>query len=124
MVARPFDEALQLVKSIATPMMVTNTVGAAMFMRILLDRRAMFESYTTAFSARALKIAACTEGMLRQGFNQEIQHEGGADAFIRSWISARWRLPIVRSCWRLSGSATITICQASPISVRTFAPRH
>ncbi len=61
MVARPFDEALRLVKSIATPMMVTNTIGAAMFMRILLDRRAMFERYTTAFSARALNIAACTE---------------------------------------------------------------
>ena len=71
MVARPFDEALRLVKSIATPMMVTNTIGAAMFMRILLDRRAMFERYTTAFSARALNIAACTEGVLRQGFNQE-----------------------------------------------------
>ncbi|TPG62468.1 sensor histidine kinase [Ewingella americana] len=71
LVAKPFDEALALVKSIALPMIVTNSVGAAMFMRILLDRRAMFEKYTTAFSARALKIAACTEGLLRQGFNQE-----------------------------------------------------
>lgn len=71
LVAKPFDEALVLVKSIALPMVVTNSVGAAMFMRILLDRRAMFEKYTTAFSARALKIAACTEGLLRQGFNQE-----------------------------------------------------
>lgn len=71
LLARPFDEALRLVKSIATPMLVTNTLGAAMFMRILLDRRAMFEKYTSAFSARALKIAALTEGILRHGFNQE-----------------------------------------------------
>ena len=53
-------------------MMVTNTVGAALFMRILLDKRAMFEKYTSAFSATAPeKVAASTEGILRQGFNEE-----------------------------------------------------
>lgn len=40
-------------------------------MRILLDKRAMFEKYTSAFSATALKVAASTEGILRQGFNEE-----------------------------------------------------
>ncbi|WLI77742.1 sensor histidine kinase [Kosakonia sp. H02] len=70
-IARPFDSALHLVQSIAAPMMVTNTVGAALFMRILLDKRAMFEKYTSAFSATALKVAASTEGFLRQGFNEE-----------------------------------------------------
>ena len=71
LIARPFDQALHLVSSIAAPMMVTNTLGAAMFMRILLDKRAMFEKYTSAFSAVALKVAASTEGILRQGFNEE-----------------------------------------------------
>ncbi|ELY2495971.1 sensor histidine kinase [Cronobacter muytjensii] len=71
LIARPFSEALHLVQNIAAPMVVTNTVGAAMFMRILLDKRAMFEKYTTAFSARALKVASATEGILRQGFNVE-----------------------------------------------------
>ncbi len=71
LIARPFDDALHLVSSIAAPMMVTNTVGAALFMRILLDKRAMFEKYTSAFSATALKVAASTEGILRQGFNEE-----------------------------------------------------
>ncbi|MBS0847277.1 sensor histidine kinase [Citrobacter sp. JGM124] len=71
LLARPFDEAVHLVSNIAAPMMVTNTVGAAMFMRILLDKRAMFEKYTSAFSATALKLAASTEGILRQGFNEE-----------------------------------------------------
>ncbi|MGP4883300.1 LytS/YhcK type 5TM receptor domain-containing protein, partial [Klebsiella pneumoniae] len=61
---RPFQDALHLVQSIAAPMMVTNTVGAALFMRILLDKRAMFEKYTSAFSATALKVAASTEGIL------------------------------------------------------------
>ncbi|MDV5357320.1 sensor histidine kinase [Enterobacter asburiae] len=71
LIARPFESALHLVQSIAAPMMVTNTVGAALFMRILLDKRAMFEKYTSAFSATALKVAASTEGILRQGFNEE-----------------------------------------------------
>ncbi|SUG14310.1 putative sensor kinase [Salmonella enterica subsp. arizonae] len=70
LIARPFDDALHLVSNIAAPMMVTNTVGAALFMRILLDKRAMFEKYTSAFSATALKVAASTEGILRQGFNE------------------------------------------------------
>ncbi len=48
-------------------MMVTNTVGAALFMRILLDKRAMFEKYTSAFSATALKVAASTEGSCVRG---------------------------------------------------------
>ncbi|QTF06769.1 sensor histidine kinase [Brenneria izadpanahii] len=71
LVARPFDNAMTLVRDIALPMMITNSVGAAMFMRILLDRRAIFEKYTSAFSAKALKIAARAEGTLRQGFNQQ-----------------------------------------------------
>ncbi|KAA8996413.1 sensor histidine kinase [Affinibrenneria salicis] len=71
LLARPFHEAIELVEDIALPMMITNTVGAAMFMRILLDRRAIFEKYTSAFSAKALQIAARAEGALRQGFNQQ-----------------------------------------------------
>ena len=68
-VARPFWEAEELVENIALPMMITNTVGAAMFMQILLDRRAIFEKYTSAFSSKALQIAARAEGVMRQGFN-------------------------------------------------------
>ena len=70
-IARPFTDAWQLVGRISTPMIITNSLGAAMFMRILLDKRAMFEKYTSAFSATALKVAAATEGILRQGFNEE-----------------------------------------------------
>lgn len=70
-VARPFPDAVLLVEHIMLPMLIANTVGAAMFMQILLDRRAMFEKYTNAFSSKALKIAERTEGILRQGFDQE-----------------------------------------------------
>lgn len=71
LLAHPFDSAVELVKDIALPMIITNTVGSAMFMRILLDRRAIFEKYTSAFSAKALQIAARAEGALRQGFDQQ-----------------------------------------------------
>ncbi|WP_417067022.1 LytS/YhcK type 5TM receptor domain-containing protein [Niveibacterium terrae] len=68
---KPADVAIRLVSDIALPMVITNTLGAAMFMRILLDRRALLEKYSIAFSAQALKIAARAEGVLRQGFDQE-----------------------------------------------------
>lgn len=71
LVTKPSAEAWHIVQYIVAPMTITNSIGAAMFMRILLDRRAMFEKYTTAFSAKALKIAASTEGILLNGFNQQ-----------------------------------------------------
>ncbi len=71
LISRPYPEARSLVSHIAAPMVITNTAGAALFMRILLDKREMFERYTSVFSATALRVAAATEGILRQGFNQE-----------------------------------------------------
>lgn len=69
LLTKPFANAIALVKNIALPMIISNSIGAAIFIRILLDRRAIIEKYTTAFSTQALKIAAHTEGILRQGFN-------------------------------------------------------
>lgn len=71
LVARPAVNAVHLVETIALPMLVANSVGAAMFMTILLDRRTMFETQSSVFSAKALKIAARAEGALRSGFNRE-----------------------------------------------------
>ncbi|OWY37285.1 sensor histidine kinase [Xenophilus sp. AP218F] len=68
---RPYHAAEHLVESIALPMLIANTLGAAMFMRILLDRRVLAEKYSTTFSSKALQIAARAEGVLRQGFNRE-----------------------------------------------------
>jgi len=70
-VARPFDAAVHLVEVVAPPMIVANTLGAVLFMRILLDRRALIEEKSSAFSAKALKIAARADGVLRSGFNAE-----------------------------------------------------
>lgn len=70
-VARPFEAAMHLVEVVAAPMIVANTLGAALFMRILLERRVLDEKQSSAFSAKALKIAARCDGVLRGGFNSE-----------------------------------------------------
>ncbi len=70
-VARPIDQAASLVADIVLPMTVANTIGAAMFMTILLDRRRLYETHSAVFSAKALRIAARADGVLRQGFNAE-----------------------------------------------------
>ncbi len=71
LMARPVESAVHLVQNIALPMWTANTLGAAMFMRILLDRRTMVEKQSSVFSAKALKIAARAEGVLRSGLNPE-----------------------------------------------------
>ena len=67
----PFPSAVHLVEQIAVPMLMANTLGAGLFMRILLDRRDVYERQSTVFSTKALAIAARVEGLLRAGFNTE-----------------------------------------------------
>lgn len=67
---RPYSTAFSVVNHVALPMLIANSIGAAMFMRLLLDRRALAEQFSSAFSAHALRIAARTEGVLRAGFNE------------------------------------------------------
>jgi len=88
LMARPFDQAARLVAHIALPMMLTNAVGAALFMRLILDRRETLEKYSIAFSAKALCIAERSVGVLMQGFDERncsrmakvIQEETGVGA--------------------------------------------
>lgn len=69
--SKPYDVVSHAVHSIAAPMIVANSIGSAMFMQILLDRKIIFDKYTSTFSAKALSITARTEGLLRDKFNQE-----------------------------------------------------
>lgn len=69
LVAKPFDEAYELVSAIAAPMIIANSVGAALFMSILQDRKTIFEKYSATFSRRALNIAERSVGILSAGFN-------------------------------------------------------
>ena len=69
LVAKPFDQAYTLVSAIAAPMIIANSVGAALFMSILHDRKTIFEEYSATFSRRALNIAERSVGVLASGFN-------------------------------------------------------
>ncbi len=68
-VAKPFEQAYTLVSAIAAPMIIANSIGAALFMSILQDRKTIFEEYSTTFSRRALNIAERSVGILASGFN-------------------------------------------------------
>ncbi len=70
-VAKPFDQAYELVNAIAIPMIVANSIGAAMFMSIILDRKAVYEKYSTTFTSKALKVAQRSVGVFSDGFNEK-----------------------------------------------------
>jgi len=70
-VAEPFEQALALVNTIALPMIIANSVGAALFMSIIQDRKTIYEKFSASFSSKALSIAERTVGILNSGFNRE-----------------------------------------------------
>ncbi|MBS1158345.1 MAG: GAF:ATP-binding region, ATPase-like:Histidine kinase internal region:5TM Receptors of the LytS-YhcK [Proteobacteria bacterium] len=69
LLVEPPAVARHLVEQIAVPMLLANSLGAGLFMRILLDRRQLYERQSSVFSTKALSIAARVEGLLRSGFN-------------------------------------------------------
>ncbi|GAD80740.1 sensor histidine kinase [Vibrio ezurae] len=77
-VAKPTSQAINLVESIAIPMILANSLGAAFFISILRDRRAILEKYSSNYSRRALNIAERCVGLLADGLNsnsaQKIAH--------------------------------------------------
>ncbi|MGL6316551.1 LytS/YhcK type 5TM receptor domain-containing protein [Vibrio sp. WXL103] len=70
-VAEPFDKAYALVSEIAAPMIIANSVGAALFISILHDRKTIFEEYSAMFSRRALRIAERSVGVIASGFETD-----------------------------------------------------
>ncbi|MXR70379.1 sensor histidine kinase [Shewanella sp. JBTF-M18] len=70
-IAKPYGEAMDLVKQIALPMLTVNSIGAALFMSMVRDQKTMFDKLSSAFSTKALKIAERSVGILSKGFDQE-----------------------------------------------------
>lgn len=70
-VAKPFDKSFDLVQTIALPMIIANSLGAALFMSMIQDKKAIYEKYSAAFSSKAMKIAERSVGILSGGFNQQ-----------------------------------------------------
>lgn len=71
LIARPFEQALSLVQQIALPMLLANSVGAALFMMILQDRRQLYNKFSSAGSTQALRLAQRMVGILKHGLDQQ-----------------------------------------------------
>ena len=88
LVATPSEQTLQLVRTIATPMILANSCGAALFISMIRDQQRMYEKFSRVFSAKALTIANRTLGIMTQGFTPEasrkiahiVQEETGVGA--------------------------------------------
>ena len=75
LVATPFDKSLLLVRTIATPMILANSCGAALFISMIRDQQQMYEKFSRVFSAKALTIANRTVGIMSQGFTPEASNK-------------------------------------------------
>jgi two-component system sensor histidine kinase LytS len=68
--ARPFDMAVTLVQHIALPMIVTNSIGLAVFMLIIKTTIEVQQQAGAAQSQKALAVAAQTLPYFRKGLDQ------------------------------------------------------
>ncbi len=75
LVARPYADALALVKVIALPMIAASSLGAATFMSIIRDRKDTYEKVGADSTAKALRIAERTLSLLGKGFGREVAPE-------------------------------------------------
>ncbi|MHC1742458.1 MAG: LytS/YhcK type 5TM receptor domain-containing protein [Syntrophobacteraceae bacterium] len=87
-VARPHSEAVALVEVIGLPMILTSSVGAALFMSIIRDRKNMYEQTAATFSTKAFNIAERTLNILSQGFNRDSAPEIARIIFEETQVGA------------------------------------
>ena len=108
LVATPFDKSLLLVRTIATPMILANSCGAALFISMIRDQQQMYEKFSRVFSAKALNIANRTVGIMNQGFTPRPATRLPASSRRRpGWAPSPSRIPTRSS--PSSASARITI---------------
>ncbi len=65
--SHPMTEAWALVKVIALPMILANSLGSALFVSIIRDQRGMYDKFGSLFSGRTLNIAEKSLGFLAEG---------------------------------------------------------
>jgi two-component system LytT family sensor kinase len=71
LISHPHANAVTLVKAIAAPMILSNAIGAALFMSIIRDRKNMVDRIAAVSSAKAFKIAERTLNILAKGITGE-----------------------------------------------------
>src|SRR6266545_1435818 len=67
----PPEQAAEIVRAIAGPMVVANPIGAALFMMVLLERQREQDRVAAMSSSRALKVADRTLRLLARGIGRE-----------------------------------------------------
>ena len=72
LVSRPFDASFATVKVIGLPMILTNSIGVALFVIVLRERDRVYEQIAATSFARAFKVAQRTIGMFRNGIAAEM----------------------------------------------------
>jgi len=131
---RPFDAAVEIVKVIGPPMIVANSLGAALFMVVFHNRVELVDRISAASSALALRIADRTVGLMTRGYGPEvagelakiIQEETGVGAVaitdqekVLAWegLGADHHLPgsDIASPWTRRALATRQVCFADGV---------
>ncbi len=75
LLARPFTDAVALVKVIAMPMICANSIGAALFISMVRDQKRVRDKVGARFSSKAFTVADRTLGILSRGFSSETARE-------------------------------------------------
>ena len=75
LLTRPLDDAVAVVWAIGPPMILFNPVGAGLFMTVLRSRERELDKVAAASSARALKVAERTLGLMARGLGQKVAQE-------------------------------------------------
>jgi len=70
-ISRPITDAVELVKMIALPMIISNSLGSALIMSLFRDQRYNYDKIGFAYSKQALKIAKRILGELNKGLNRD-----------------------------------------------------
>ena len=71
LVAKPFDEALDLVSVIALPMILANSFGAALIISIFKDQKSSYDKIASYHAEKAFKIAKKTLTKLNKAFHED-----------------------------------------------------
>ncbi|EJO5347667.1 histidine kinase [Clostridium botulinum] len=72
LIAKPYENAIQLERVISLPMIVINSLGVGIFINIINNTKEYYKKIGAIQSQKALNIAKKTSVYLRSGFNQEI----------------------------------------------------
>jgi two-component system, LytTR family, sensor kinase len=88
LLTQPHEQAVAIVKAIAAPMVIANPFGSALFMLVLLERQRDQDRVAAASSARALKVAERTLGLMARGFGTEVAAELAAIVMEETGVGA------------------------------------